>query len=90
MSEESEALVLWFFSPKIRSPALLVFAGLDFGRDVSAFGGTEGVEVDFCLGMIFLFSPLNFISAMCEYESYVRLPNTPRLFQARRIVFQEC
>jgi hypothetical protein len=41
MSEESEALVFCFFSPKCEA----------FGGDVSAFGGTEGAAFAFCLGI---------------------------------------
>jgi hypothetical protein len=44
ISEESDALVLCLFSPKIRS--------LDFGGDVRRTEGAEGVGFAFCLGMM--------------------------------------
>jgi hypothetical protein len=56
MSEEREALVFCFFSPKFRTPAPLVFAGLEFGGDVPRTEGA-GCDVDFFLGII-LFYPM--------------------------------
>lgn len=47
MREESEALVL---DPLLASPKFLL---LEFGGDVSVFGGTEGTA--FCFGITFVF-----------------------------------